>query len=363
MLDGAMGTMLQRLPAHRGRLPGRAVRRPPDATCAATATCCASPSPTPSATIHARVPRGRRRHRQHQLVHRDPDRPGRLRACRTSRARSTRPRPAWRARRPTRPRPATAGRASSAGSLGPTNRTGSISPGRQRPGGPQRHASPELVAAYRESAEGLIAGGADVLLVETIFDTLNAKAAIFALDGAVRGGAASGSRSSSRGTITDASRPDALRPDAGGVLDQHPPRGPAARGAQLRARAEAAPRARRGAGPARRPAARGVPQRRAAQRARRLRRDARPDGRRRSASGRGPACSTSRARAAGPRPSTRAAIAAAVAGITPRRRSPSRDDATHLAGLEPLAIPMPGGAVRQRRASGPTSPGRASSRA
>ncbi len=68
-----------------------------------------------------------------------------------------------------------------AGSLGPTNRTASISPDVNDPAA--RNVSfGELAAAYRESAEGLIAGGADLLLIETIFDTLNAKAAIFAVE-------------------------------------------------------------------------------------------------------------------------------------------------------------------------------------
>src|SRR4051812_31499392 len=67
------------------------------------------------------------------------------------------------------------------GSVGPTNRTASISPDVNDPAA--RNVSfPELVAAYRESADGLIAGGADILLVETIFDTLNAKAAIVGLE-------------------------------------------------------------------------------------------------------------------------------------------------------------------------------------
>ncbi|MFC4785057.1 methionine synthase [Nocardioides sp. MAHUQ-72] len=68
-----------------------------------------------------------------------------------------------------------------AGSLGPTNRTASISPDVNDPGA--RNVSyEELVAAYLEQARGLVDGGADLLLVETIFDTLNAKAAIFALE-------------------------------------------------------------------------------------------------------------------------------------------------------------------------------------
>ncbi len=67
------------------------------------------------------------------------------------------------------------------GALGPTNRTASISPDVNDPGA--RNVSyAELVEAYLEQADGLVDGGADVLLLETIFDTLNAKAAIFALE-------------------------------------------------------------------------------------------------------------------------------------------------------------------------------------
>ena len=68
-----------------------------------------------------------------------------------------------------------------AGALGPTNRTASISPDVNDPG--RRNITyDELVAAYLEQARGLVDGGADLLLVETIFDTLNAKAAIFACE-------------------------------------------------------------------------------------------------------------------------------------------------------------------------------------
>ncbi len=68
-----------------------------------------------------------------------------------------------------------------AGALGPTPRTASISPDVNDPGA--RNVSfDELRDAYREQAEGLLEGGCDLFLVETIFDTLNAKAAIFALD-------------------------------------------------------------------------------------------------------------------------------------------------------------------------------------
>jgi 5-methyltetrahydrofolate--homocysteine methyltransferase len=68
-----------------------------------------------------------------------------------------------------------------AGSLGPTSKTASISPDVNDPGA-RNVTFDELVAAYLEEARGLVDGGADLLLVETIFDTLNAKAAIFALE-------------------------------------------------------------------------------------------------------------------------------------------------------------------------------------
>ena len=68
-----------------------------------------------------------------------------------------------------------------AGALGPTPRTASISPDVNDPGA--RNVSfDQLRDAYRQQAEGLLDGGCDLFLVETIFDTLNAKAAIFALD-------------------------------------------------------------------------------------------------------------------------------------------------------------------------------------
>jgi len=68
-----------------------------------------------------------------------------------------------------------------AGAIGPTNRTASMSPDVNRPGW-RATTYAELVAAYTEQAEGLVEGGCDVLLVETIFDTLNAKAALFAIE-------------------------------------------------------------------------------------------------------------------------------------------------------------------------------------
>jgi len=68
------------------------------------------------------------------------------------------------------------------GALGPTSRTASMSPDVNNPG--FRNVSfDELATAYREAVSGLIDGGADVLMVETIFDVLNAKAALFAISG------------------------------------------------------------------------------------------------------------------------------------------------------------------------------------
>ncbi|MER2530169.1 MAG: methionine synthase [Candidatus Competibacter sp.] len=67
-----------------------------------------------------------------------------------------------------------------AGILGPTNRTASLSPDVNNPGF-RNITFDELVAAYTEAAQALVEGGADLLMVETIFDTLNAKAALFAV--------------------------------------------------------------------------------------------------------------------------------------------------------------------------------------
>lgn len=68
-----------------------------------------------------------------------------------------------------------------AGTLGPTTRTASISPDVNDPGA-RNITYDQLVAAYLEAANGLVDGGADIILVETIFDSLNAKAAVFAVE-------------------------------------------------------------------------------------------------------------------------------------------------------------------------------------
>jgi 5-methyltetrahydrofolate--homocysteine methyltransferase len=102
----------------------------------------------------------------------------------------------WTARTPDRPRFV-------AGALGPTNRTASISPDVNDPGA-RNVTFDQLAAAYGEAIEALAEGGVDLFIVETVFDTLNAKAALFALEGCFE-------RTGRRwpvivsGTITDAS--------------------------------------------------------------------------------------------------------------------------------------------------------------
>ena len=68
-----------------------------------------------------------------------------------------------------------------AGSIGPTNKTASLSPDVNDPGY-RAITFDELRIAYKQQSEALLDGGADILLVETVFDTLNAKAALFAID-------------------------------------------------------------------------------------------------------------------------------------------------------------------------------------
>ncbi|HEV7959581.1 MAG TPA: homocysteine S-methyltransferase family protein, partial [Rhizomicrobium sp.] len=68
-----------------------------------------------------------------------------------------------------------------AGVLGPANRTASISPDVNDPAF-RNITFDELRATYRDATRGLVAGGADVLMIETVFDTLNCKAAIFAIE-------------------------------------------------------------------------------------------------------------------------------------------------------------------------------------
>ena len=96
-----------------------------------------------------------------------------------------------------------------AGAIGPLNKTLSLSPDVNNPGF-RAVTFDEVVTAYYEQVKGLVDGGVDLLLIETIFDTLNAKAAIFAIKKYFRENPLAGGRGASlpimiSGTITDAS--------------------------------------------------------------------------------------------------------------------------------------------------------------
>ena len=164
-----------------------------------------------------------------------------------------------------------------AGAIGPTNRTASISPDVSNPGF-RAITFDQLREAYAEQVRGLLDGGADLLLIETIFDTLNAKAAIHAIldETEARGVACAGHdlRHDHRPV-----GPAAIRPDAGGVLEFDPPRGAVLGRAQLRARRQGNARAHRRARARRRYAGLRVSERRPAERVRALRRKPRIHGR------------------------------------------------------------------------------------
>ena len=89
-----------------------------------------------------------------------------------------------------------------AGVLGPTNRSASLSPDVSDPGARNIYFT-DLVQAYREAARALVRGGVDLIMIETVFDTLNAKAALFALEEIFEAGPRLPVMIS--GTITDAS--------------------------------------------------------------------------------------------------------------------------------------------------------------
>jgi 5-methyltetrahydrofolate--homocysteine methyltransferase len=94
-----------------------------------------------------------------------------------------------------------------AGAIGPTPKTASISPDVNDPGA-RNITFDELVLSYQEQANALIDGGVDLFLVETIFDTLNAKAALFALDEVFEARGLTGEHKLPimiSGTVTDAS--------------------------------------------------------------------------------------------------------------------------------------------------------------
>ena len=132
-----------------------------------------------------------------------------------------------------------------AGALGPTNRTLSLAVDVNDPG-KRTHDFDQFVAAYTEQIRGLLDGGVDFLLFETVFDTLVLKAALFAAMRHFEGAGRSVPLMVSV-TITDKSRPDALGPDGRGVLELRLARAAPLGRNQLRARREGDAALRRGA--------------------------------------------------------------------------------------------------------------------
>ena len=232
-----------------------------------------------------------------------------------------------------------------AGALGPTNRTASISPDVNDPGA-RNVTYQELVEAYLEQANGLVDGGADLLLIETIFDTLNAKAAIFAVETLFE---ERGRRwpVMISGTITDASG----RTLSGQVTEafwnsvRHARPLLVGLNCALGAAGDAALP---GRDRARRRLLRVVlPERRAAERVRRVRRGARPDRGDRARVRRERPGRTCSAAAAARRPSTSRAMAAVVDG---RRAARCRRAADRLPAVRPRAAEHHRRlAVRERR--------------
>ena len=163
-----------------------------------------------------------------------------------------------------------------AGAIGPTNRTASLSPDVNNPGF-RNVTFDELAEAYKEAAKGLVEGGADLLLVETIFDTLNAKAAIFGikdyLDEEASGRADHDLRHHHR-----RERPHALRSGNGGVLELRPSRRADQRRPELRPGLRRIAAVHRGALRHRRDARERLPECRASERVRRVRREPRVHG-------------------------------------------------------------------------------------
>ena len=271
---------------------------------------------------------------------------GRLRHSRRWCASSTSRRRSSRGARRTRWPPAPDGRASSPARSGPPT-----APPRCRRTSTTRASATsrfdELAATYAEATRALVEGGVDLILVETIFDTLNAKAALFAVR-RVLDELGVDLPVMVSGTITDASGRTLSGPDGRGVLELRAPRAAGGDRPQLRARREAAAALRRGArrasptptsAPTRTP---GLPNAfgeydETACETADLRRASSP----RAAS------STSSAAAAAPRPSTSRTSRSAVAGLPPRR-PPVLEPRCRLA--RPRAAQhRPGQPVRQRR--------------
>ena len=345
VMDGAMGTMIQRHGLAEDDYRGERFAdwdrgRPRQLRPAQPQPARRDPRDPPG------VPRGRRRPRRDQHLQRPADLAGRLRhgGPRLRDERRVGPAGPRGLRRDDRSRPPTGRATSTARSARPTP-PASISPDVNDPG--KRNITfDRLVEAYLEQARGLVDGGADLLLVETIFDTLNAKAAIFALETLFEERERRWPVIIS-GTITDASG----RTLSGQVTEafwnsvRHAR--PLAVGLNCALGATRHAALHRRALPGRRLLRLVLPQRRPAQRVRRVRRDARPDRRgargvRRQRAGE-PARRLLRHHARAHRRDRRGRRRQA-----PARRSPRSPPALRLSGLEPVTI-TGRLAVRQRR--------------
>ena len=179
VLDGAMGTEIQALELVGSRFPRRALRglhghdlkgnndllilTQPDAIARDPPRTISAPAPTSSRPTPSPAPRSPRPITAWR----------RSSTSSTARARGSRARPRVAAEKED------GRRRFVAGALGPTNRTLSISPDVNNPGF-RAVTFDQVRDAYAEQVRGLVDGGAEIILIETIFDTLNAKAAIFA---------------------------------------------------------------------------------------------------------------------------------------------------------------------------------------
>ena len=275
ILDGAMGTMIQRYKLAEADYRGERFKDHPKSL-KGNNDLLQLTRPDVIAAIHEAYLRGRRRHRRDQHLRRDLGRAGRLRP-RRPRARDERRRRAAGARGVRQVLAAPTSRASSPARSGRRRRRRASAP-TSTTRRARNVTFDELRDAYREQAEGLLEGGCDLFLVETIFDTLNAKAALFALDELMRGQrrAPAGDRLRHRHRRL---RPHPLGPDGrarSGTRVRHAR--PLADRPQLRARRGADAALHRGAGADRRRHLRQLlPERRPAQpdERDRLRRDAR----------------------------------------------------------------------------------------
>ena len=209
-------------------------------------------------------------------------------------------------------------------------------PGRQRSGVPQHRSSTSWRRPTARRRAALIEGGADLILIETVFDTLNAKAALY------RG--ARDVRRTRRRTAHHGLRhhhrclgPHAVGPDHRGVLEFDPPRAPDGGRPELRAGRQAAAALHRGAGPHRRHLRLRLSECRSAQRLRRIRRVARRDRRHACASSPRAASSTWSGGCCGTTPEHIARIARGGRGLPPRA-VPAIAPRCRLSGLEPLTI-------------------------